>query len=94
MLEQSNYYRKTAERGIRVKILTPINEFVKDIIIQKILGKQKRIEVRYIGESLQSKVSIIVIDRKFSLVVELKDDTKGTHTKQWDWQLIPIANRP
>ena len=70
--------QETAERGIRVKILTPINEFVKDIIIQKILGKQKRIEVRYIGESLQSKVSIIVIDRKFSLVVELKDDTKGT----------------
>lgn len=70
--------QKAAERGIRVKILTPINEFVKDIIIQKILGKQKRIEVRYIGESLQSKVSIIVIDRKFSLVVELKDDTKGT----------------
>ena len=70
--------QEAAERGIRVKILTPINEFVKDIIIQKILGKQKRIEVRYIGESLQSKVSILVIDRKFSLVVELKDDTKGT----------------
>jgi two-component system, OmpR family, sensor histidine kinase VicK len=70
--------QEAAERGIRVKILTPINEFVKDIIIQKILGQQKRIEVRYIGESLQSKVSIIVIDRKFSLVVELKDDTKGT----------------
>ena len=70
--------QEAAERGIRVKILTPINEFVKDIIIQKILGKQKRIEVRYIGESLQSKVSIIVIDRKFSLVVELKDYTKGT----------------
>ena len=67
-----------AERGIKVKILTPMNEFVKDIIIQKILGKQKRIEVRYIGESLQSKVSLIVIDRKFSLVVELKDDTKET----------------
>ena len=67
-----------AERGIKVKILLPMNEFVKDIIIQKILGKQKRIEVRYIGESLQSKVSLIVIDRKFSLVVELKDDTKET----------------
>jgi len=67
-----------AERGIKVKILTPMNEFVKDIIIQKILGKQKRIEVRYIGETLQSKVSLIVIDRKFSLVVELKDDTKET----------------
>jgi two-component system, OmpR family, sensor histidine kinase VicK len=70
--------QEAAERGIKVKILTPMNEFVKDIIIQKILGKQKRIEVRYIGESLQSKVSIIVIDRKFSLVVELKDDTKET----------------
>jgi two-component system, OmpR family, sensor histidine kinase VicK len=70
--------QEAAERDIKVKILTPMNEFVKDIIIQKILGKQKRIEVRYIGESLQSKVSIIVIDRKFSLVVELKDDTKET----------------
>jgi two-component system sensor histidine kinase VicK len=70
--------QEAAERGIKVKILTPMNEFVKDIIIQKILGKHKRIEVRYIGESLQSKVSLIVIDRKFSLVVELKDDTKET----------------
>jgi hypothetical protein len=34
--------QEAAERGIRVKILTPINEFVKDIIIQKILGKQEK----------------------------------------------------
>jgi histidine kinase/DNA gyrase B/HSP90-like ATPase/phospho-acceptor domain-containing protein len=68
---------ESAERGIKIKILTPLHKSSKNEIIQKIL-QHKRIETRFIGESLQSKVSIIVVDRKFSLAIELKDDTRET----------------
>jgi two-component system, OmpR family, sensor histidine kinase VicK len=68
---------EAAERGIKIKILTPLRKSFKNEIIQKI-SQHKRIETRFIGESLQSKVSIMVVDRKFSLAIELKDDTRET----------------
>jgi two-component system, OmpR family, sensor histidine kinase VicK len=40
--------------------------------------KQPQIDIRYIESHLQTKVTILVVDRRFSLVVELKDDTKET----------------
>jgi two-component system sensor histidine kinase VicK len=39
---------------------------------------QHQIDIRYIESHLQTKVTILVVDRRFSLVVELKDDTKET----------------
>ena len=39
-------------------------------------GKHPKIEMRYIEPSLQSQVTTLIVDRKSSLVVELKDDTK------------------
>ena len=37
-----------------------------------------KINVRFVEPQLQTKVSILVIDKKYSLVVELRDDTKET----------------
>jgi signal transduction histidine kinase len=37
---------------------------------------QPSINIRYIRPHLQTKVSIFILDRKFSLIIELKDDTK------------------
>ena len=68
---------EAAERGIKIKILTPLHKSSKNEIIQKI-SQHKRIKTRFIGESLQSKVSIMIVDRKFSLAIELKDDTRET----------------
>ena len=42
-------------------------------------GEQQRHEnigIRYIQPHLQTKVTIIIVDRKYSLAIELKDDTK------------------
>jgi two-component system, OmpR family, sensor histidine kinase VicK len=36
------------------------------------------IDIRYIEPELQTKVTVLIIDKKFSLSVELKDDTKTT----------------
>jgi signal transduction histidine kinase len=77
-----------SERNVKIRILTPRDDRI-DKIVQELLqeqlqeGKQQeqqqksRIDIRFIEPSLQTKVTVLVIDRKFSLSVELKDDTKN-----------------
>ena len=57
-----------------VKILVPIEDAIKDIIqrLEKING----IQIRNIEKTMQTGMTVLVVDKKYSLVVELKDDTK------------------
>jgi two-component system, OmpR family, sensor histidine kinase VicK len=69
------------ERGVKVRILTPEDELIveatrKLMIAQKLRKPNKNIGIRYIQPHLQTKVTIIIVDRKYSLAIELKDDTK------------------
>jgi len=58
----------------RVKILVPIEDKITDTIqrLEKING----IQIRNIEPTMQTRMTILVVDRTYSLVVELKDDTK------------------
>jgi two-component system, OmpR family, sensor histidine kinase VicK len=82
-----------SRRRVKIRILTPkdnlIEETVQKLRTYKIEGGEQeeeekeqglsnQIEIRYIERPLQTKISILVVDSKFSLVVELKDDTKET----------------
>lgn len=58
----------------RVKILVPFSDEIKDVI--HTLKRIEGIEIRNIEEPMQTKMTIIVVDRTFSIVIELKDDTK------------------
>lgn len=40
--------------------------------------KSNKIEIRFIESQLQTTISILIVDKKYSLAVELKDDTKDT----------------
>jgi signal transduction histidine kinase len=65
--------------GINVRILVPGDDFVNDAISQLNIEKlSNKIQIRVIDPSMQTKVSIMVIDKKHSLVIELRDDTKKT----------------
>jgi two-component system, OmpR family, sensor histidine kinase VicK len=69
------------ERGVKVRILTPEDELIvettrKLMIAHKLQKPNKNIGIRYIQPHLQTKVTIIIVDRKYSLAIELKDDTK------------------
>ena len=70
------------ERNVKVKILVPANNFVEQKVQQ---FKQNfpycQIDVRYIEEMSETKATFIVVDRKHSLVMELKDDTKVTFSE-------------
>lgn len=72
------------EHNIKVRILTPEDERIKAFVAN--LRKQQEeqqdnnsnIDIRFIEPSRQTKVSILITDRKYSLAVEVKDDTKET----------------
>jgi signal transduction histidine kinase len=72
------------DRGVKVRILTPEDELILETVRKLMMvhegGQQahESIGIRYIQPHLQTKVTIIIVDRKYSLAVELKDDTKRT----------------
>ena len=78
--------------NVNIKIMTPIDNKLQDIkrelenvkiddeIEEKNRQQQnsKKIQIKFIESQLQTTVSILIVDRKYSLAVELKDDTKDT----------------
>jgi signal transduction histidine kinase/phosphatidylserine/phosphatidylglycerophosphate/cardiolipin synthase-like enzyme len=67
------------ERNVKVRILVPTNRLVE----QKIYDLKQHcpscvIDVRYIEQMSETKATILVVDRKSSLVMELRDDSKTT----------------
>jgi len=61
--------------GVKVRILAPPG----DSVLQQLVAKFRLYaNIRYIPEELQTKITIAVFDRKSSLIVEIKDDTKNS----------------
>jgi two-component system sensor histidine kinase VicK len=76
-------FKEAAGRRVKIRILTPMDDIIKEKA-QKFKEEQQhqqhhhQIDIRNIEYPLQTKVTILLVDRKFSLTVELKDDTKET----------------
>ncbi len=66
-----------AKRGLNIRILTPPDERIKKVS-SELKQELKKIEVRHVEESLQTKVIVLIVDRKYSLSIEFKDDTKDS----------------
>jgi two-component system, OmpR family, sensor histidine kinase VicK len=67
------------ERNVKVRILVPTNRSIE----QKIQELKQHcpicvIDVRFIEQMSETKATILVVDRKASLVMELRDDSKTT----------------
>jgi signal transduction histidine kinase len=78
-----DFLNESAARGIRVKILTAMDDLIKKEVrearlLKRDQGKADEIQIRNIERLSQTKATILIVDRKFSLTVELKDDTKET----------------
>ena len=64
---------KNAERGVQIKILTPMDDQIKKLsTIYN--SKFHQIEMNSITEPLEINSTIVVSDNKFSLVMETRDD--------------------
>ena len=71
------------KKGVKVRILTPEDELILETerkvkIVQESKQPHEKIGIRFIQPHLQTKVSILIVDKKYSLTAELKDDTKQT----------------
>jgi two-component system sensor histidine kinase VicK len=71
------------KRNVKVRILVPYNEAVEnELKIKEVAGKDiynnHNIGIRYIEQMSDTKATILVVDRKESLVMELRDDSKTT----------------
>jgi two-component system, OmpR family, sensor histidine kinase VicK len=74
------------EKNIKIKILVPFHESIEDKIRKlkeennnnNSADNSRKKDVRYIEQMSETKATILVVDRKVSLVMELKDDTKST----------------
>src|SRR5919199_1067696 len=67
------------ERNVKVRILIPANNIIEQKLQQlKEYCPVGTIDVRYIEQMSETKATILVVDRKDSMVMELKDDSKST----------------
>jgi signal transduction histidine kinase len=65
------------KRNVKVRILVPANSLIEQKIQQlKEYCPDNVINVRYIEQMTETKATILVVDRKASLVMELRDDSK------------------
>jgi two-component system, OmpR family, sensor histidine kinase VicK len=67
------------ERNVKIRILVPLSSSIE----QKIHKLKENcpddvIDVKYIEQMTETKATILVVDRKASLVMELRDDLKST----------------
>ena len=73
------------KQPIKVRILVPYNQEVEDILKHKVVGEVARrpiykadIDVKYTEQTSGTMATILVVDRKSSLVMELRDNSKTT----------------
>ena len=75
-------FREVLEYGVKVRILIPADEEeIKRIVNEEelILLGLPQLSIRSIDKSLQTHIGIIVVDRRESLIVESRDDTKDNY---------------
>ncbi len=59
-------------KEIKIRVLTPFDEKISDLV--NYLKESLNIDVKFLAEPLQLKVTIVVVDRSYSLAVELVND--------------------
>ena len=70
--------RTAKSKAVKVRILSPVDDYIKNAI-DKIKRESKiGIEIRNIEEPLQTRVSVLIVDRASLLSAELKSDSKDT----------------
>jgi two-component system, OmpR family, sensor histidine kinase VicK len=66
------------KRRIRVRLLIPFHEKIANTVAE-LKNKYPQIDFKNLDTSIQTKMAIVLVDRKECLLVETKDDTKNNH---------------
>jgi two-component system sensor histidine kinase VicK len=67
----------TEQRSVQVRILIPADEQIKDTIDQAAIICPQ-VDFRVAEENLQTRITIVIIDKKDCMIIELRDDTKDS----------------
>jgi two-component system sensor histidine kinase VicK len=70
--------RTAKSKHLKVRVLSPVDDYVRNIIDKIKREPETRIEIRNIEEPLQTTVSVMIVDRTSLLSAELKSDSKET----------------
>jgi two-component system, OmpR family, sensor histidine kinase VicK len=71
-------FKESIECGVKVRVLIPADYQQISQIINEVNLVLPDLSIRCVDKSLQNTIGILVIDRKESLIVETKDDTKDS----------------
>jgi len=66
------------QQKIKVRLLMPSHKLTEQTIADLKKYAQKDIDIRFIKQAESSMATCLVVDRKFSLVMEIRDDLKET----------------
>jgi two-component system, OmpR family, sensor histidine kinase VicK len=65
------------ERSVKARILMPADKLTEENV-QSLKQQKMNIDIRYIEQMSETKATIVVVDRKVSLVMEIREDSKTT----------------
>jgi two-component system sensor histidine kinase VicK len=71
--------QKVLENGAKVRILIPADEDQILQIVDEAVIEMPQLQIRSIDKSLQTQMGVIVVDKKESLIIELRDDAKENY---------------
>jgi two-component system, OmpR family, sensor histidine kinase VicK len=72
--------RAASDYGVNIRILSPTNKKILRFAKRyetSTFQYQNQIKVRHLKENLQTRISLLLVDKKYSLTVELNDDTRN-----------------
>jgi two-component system sensor histidine kinase VicK len=71
-------FREALERGITVRVLVPCDRYEMDKMVNEVEFGLPKLDIRCLDRNLRTQMGILVVDRKESVIIELKDDTKDS----------------
>ncbi|MGB6592842.1 MAG: hypothetical protein WBE68_15185 [Candidatus Nitrosopolaris sp.] len=80
------------ERNVKVRILMPSHKSTEDVVRQLKENYHEHVDIRYIEKMSDTKATILVVDRKVSLVMEIRDDSKQTFDEAKGLSTYSILN--
>jgi methyl coenzyme M reductase beta subunit len=66
---------EAASRNVAITILTPMNDTIK-LIAKQLENQNKNIRVQNLEPLSRITITAMIVDRRYSLAVELRDDSK------------------
>jgi hypothetical protein len=95
--EQSGFIRLltdvASQKDIKIRILTHMDNETRRIL-DRSLKSHRNIDVRSLQQTLPTRVTTLIADRKYSLEVEVKDDTKDNLRGAIGLAIYPTVDRP